>query len=463
MQARHVLIMGVGGYLALGVLAAWFYQERTIFLDPAFLLFSIASSGEFAIQANRFGSALTQFFPWLAVQLHLPIKWVMIIYSVGVVFYYFLCFYAVQRWLKNSNLALAVLLINTFIVSYTFWWMQIEFAQGIALAIVFLAFMTRERQWADYNPLEISTFFLLLITLLYFHPLIPFLLAYLLLFGLLDEKLKLPRKQFWTVTLLSAIILLFKNYVMPTAVYDDQASRGISNFKSLPSYINLQSNFNFLEYCQKDYYLLPLGLIACLVVLGMQRKWWKFVLLFGMFFAYLLLIHVAYPQGMPQFHIESFYLPLSVFVILPLIFDVLPLVKRTPLLLGGLGLILAIRIFHIGALHQPYTNRLMVQNKMLDKLEALNSKKIIMSEKEVPMDTLIMSWGSSFEFWLLSSLRNPDAPRSIVIDEDPARFDWTLSNNTAFFTEWGIYPYADLPKRYFNFTDIGYYQKGTLK
>jgi hypothetical protein len=86
-----------------------------------------------------------------------------------------------------------------------------------------------------------------------------------------------------------------------------------------------------------------------------------------------------------------------------------------------------------------------------------------MSEKEVPMDTLIMSWGSSFEFWLLSSLRNPDAPRSIVIDEDPARFDWTLSNNTAFFTEWGIYPYADLPKRYFNFTDIGYYQKGTLK
>jgi len=140
------LIFGLIGYLALGTLAAYFYQERTIFLDSSFILFSIASTGEFAVQANRFGSALTQFFPWLGVNLHLPIRAVMILYSVGIVLYYFLCFYAAFKWLKNSKLALSILLINTFMVSYTFWWMQIEFAQGIALSVVFLAFMTRERQ-----------------------------------------------------------------------------------------------------------------------------------------------------------------------------------------------------------------------------------------------------------------------------------------------------------------------------
>lgn len=463
MQARHVLILGLCGYLALGALAAYFFQERTVFLDPAFVIFSIASTGDFAIQASRFGSALTQFFPWAAVQLHLPIRWVMIIYSVGMVFFYFSCFYVVQRWFKNSNLALGLLLFNTFMVSYTFWWMQIEFAQGIALSLVFLAFMTRERQWADYNALEISAFFLILIALLYFHPLIPFLLVYLLLFARLDEKLRLPKKQFWTVAILSGIILLFKNYVMPLAAYDNQASQGIHNFKTLPSYLNIQSNYNFIQYCIKDYYLLPIGLLACIVVLAIQRKWLKLGLLVGMFFAYLLLVNVSYAQGMPQFHIESFYLPLSVFVILPLVFDVLPLIKKTPIVLGGLGVILALRIFHIAALHEPYSKRLAWQNQMLDKLEQQGAKKLIIGEKDVPMDTLIMSWGSSFEFWLLSSLRNPDAPRSIVIDEDPARFDWTLSNNTAFFTEWGIYPYADLPKHYFNFTDIGYYQKGKLE
>lgn len=463
MQARHVLILGLCGYLALGILAAYFFQERTIFLDPAFVLFSIASTGDFAIQANRFGSALTQFFPWLAVNLHLSIRWVMIFYSVGMVVYYFGCFYVVQRWFKNSKLALGMLLFNTLMVSYTFWWMQIEFAQGIALSLVFLAFMTRERQWADYNAVEISAFFLMLIALLYFHPLIPFLLAYLLLFATFDEQLRLPRKQLWTVAILSGIILFFKNYVMPIAAYDNQASQGINNFKTLPSYFNIQSNYNFIQYCLKDYYLLPLGLLACTVVLGMQRKWMKLALLLGAFFVYLLLINVSYAQGMPQFHIESFYLPLSVFVILPLVFDVLPLIKKTPVLLGVLGLVLVIRIFHIGALHEPYSKRLALQNEMLDKLEQRESKKIIISEKDVQMDTLIMSWGSSFEFWLLSSLRNPEAPRSIVIDEDPARFDWTLGNNTAFFTEWSIYPYADLPKRYFNFTDIGYYQKGKLE
>lgn len=463
MQAKHVLIFGLIGYLALGTLAAYFYQERTIFLDSSFILFSIASTGEFAVQANRFGSALTQFFPWLGVNLHLPIRAVMILYSVGIVLYYFLCFYAAFKWLKNSKLALSILLINTFMVSYTFWWMQIEFAQGIALSVVFLAFMTRERQWQDYTAVEISAFFLLLVTLLYFHPLMPFLLVYLLLFGLIDEQLKLPKKQLWTVAMLSGVILFFKNYVMTIAAYDDQADRGISNFSTLPNYFDIQSNYNFIEYCQKDYYLLPLGLLACLIVLSVQRKWKKLMLLAGMFFGYLLLVNVSYYQGMPQFHIESFYLPLSVFVILPLVFDVFPLIKKRPIMLTLLGLILCIRIIHIGSLHKPYSNRLVLQNKMLDKLEKLDSKKLVLDQKDVPLDTLIMSWGSSFEFWLLSSLRNPEAPRSIVIDEDPARFDWTMSNNSAFFTEWGIYNYADLPKRYFNFTDIGYYQKAKLE
>jgi hypothetical protein len=50
-----------------------------------------------------------------------------------------------------------------------------------------------------------------------------------------------------------------------------------------------------------------------------------------------------------------------------------------------------------------------------------------------------------------------------VIDEDPARFDWALGNNNTFFTEWGNYPYAELPKEYFNFTDIGFYQRTKLK
>jgi hypothetical protein len=463
MKARHILILGVVGYLVLGILAAYFYQERTIILDPSFLVFSIARTGNFAIQANRFGAVVTQIFPWLGVHLHLPMKWILFFYSVGVVFYYFTCFFVVFKWLKNANLALAVLLINTFMVSYTFWWMQIEFAQGIAMSMVFLAFMTQSRQWQDYNAIEISAFFLMLISLLYFHPLMPFLLVYLLVFGLLDEKLKLPWKQFWTVAILSAAILYFKNYVMVIAAYDDEADKGINNFYTLPSYWNIQSNRNFIEYLKKDYYLLPLGLLAGVIVYLLQRKWLKLLLLVGGFFSYLLLVNVSFQQGMPQFHIESFYLPLSVFVILPLVFDVFPLIKKEPISLSLLGVVLAVRITHIGLLHKPYSNRLALENRILDQVEQMDNKKLVLDQKDLPLDTLIMTWGSSYEFWLLSSIRNPDAPRSIVIDEDPARFDWALGSNNTFFTEWGNYPYAELPKEYFNFTDISFYQRTKLK
>ena len=150
-------------------------------------------------------------------------------------------------------------------------------------------------------------------------------------------------------------------------------------------------------------------------------------------------------------------------MLLPLLFDVLPLIKKQVIQTGLLALVLVIRLTHIGALHQPYSDRLALENRMLDRLETLESKKLILADQDVPMDTLMQSWGSAFEFWLLSSVRDPGNPRSVVIDEDPTRFDWARPNNAAFFTESGVYPYAELPKRYFNFRDTSYYQKGVLR
>ena len=79
------------------------------------------------------------------------------------------------------------------------------------------------------------------------------------------------------------------------------------------------------------------------------------------------------------------------------------------------------------------------------------------------MDTLLLSWGSSYEFMLLSSLQNPKDTRLITIDEEPARLVWAINKARTVITEWEIWDYEALPHRYFDPQDTSFYRIQTEK
>lgn len=460
MKQRTVLFIGTATYAVLVLFSMLYFKERTIFLDAAFHLFQIVRTGDFTIQANRFGAVVTQIFPLLSVKLNLPTKWVMLNYSVGVTLYYFIVFLICTKVFKSLQTGLAMVLFNTFIVTYTFYWMQIELAQGIALTILLFGFLLRDKSWTHYTALEIALFFILLITILYFHPLLLFVYLFLVLFFLIDQTIFINKKLLYTSLIITGAVYFFKTFIFKGAAYDDAfMGNAVHNFKEMfPNYFTIEANKNFIKYCLKDYYLLPIGLGIATIYYIRQRSFYKLALLLSFFFAYLLLVNVAAYNHMPQFHIESFYLPLSIFIIFPLIYDVFPAIKNQKILIGVLILVLMVRLAAIGLAHRANQARINWEAKVLEATKSLPNKKLLLSDADAPMDTLLMSWGSSYEFWLLSSLQN-EHPRSILIDEDPSRLDWALSNNKGMITEWGVFEYKDLPQRYFNFTDTTYYQK----
>jgi hypothetical protein len=265
-------------------------------------------------------------------------------------------------------------------------------------------------------------------------------------------------------SILTGAVYFFKTFLVDRASYDDAfMTAAIANFKSMfPNYWNIPANKNFIYYCLKDYYLLPIGLLIASVHYIRTRSFLKLALLLSFFFGYLLLINVASYNNIPQFHIESFYLPLSIFIIFPLVYDFFPTVKNQKILVGALVLAFAIRLVDIGLTHRPYSERISWQEQVLEETKTLPNKKLILSDAQVPMDKIMMSWGSSYEFWLLSSCNDPSNPRSVIIDENPSQFDWALGNNKALITEWGVFDYKDLPAKYFNFSDTTYYQKVDL-
>lgn len=132
-------------------------------------------------------------------------------------------------------------------------------------------------------------------------------------------------------------------------------------------------------------------------------------------------------------------------------------VRATGWMLAVLGAMIFLRIGHIYTTHRSWTERMAWERSFLKKTANLPRRKLILSEKQVPMDKLILSWGTPTEFLMLSALEHPDSARCIVVDEAPERFDSLLARPRLFLGEFRNYTFDELPARYFHITDTSAY------
>jgi hypothetical protein len=245
----QVFILGALAYSVLFFLSLVYYQERTIFADIAFHTFTILKTKTFFIQNNRFGAFFTQLFPLVAQSLHLPLKGVLMLYSTGFVVLYGAVFFLLHR-MKQYEMALVMLLFSTLIVAETFFWIQSELPQGIAFTLLTFGLILSKNQLSAFRPWQIALLFGMLLTVIWFHPMLLFVLGFLLVFFKNKIEINLLKSIFW----FCGLVIVFKNLVLPRAEYDMQAMGRAKNLRTLfPNYFNLQSNKDFLHWCLVDY------------------------------------------------------------------------------------------------------------------------------------------------------------------------------------------------------------------
>lgn len=460
-SARKTFLLGIVAYLLLGGLAAVFYLERTVFADIAFHTVMILKEKTFFVQNQRFVAAFTQAFPLAAQGLHLPFKGVLMAYSVGFVVYYGLIFVACTVWLRQWKMGLVMLLVSTLMVTDTFYWIQSELPQGLALLVLAFAMMLRYRTPEGFGGWQLGLLFALWFTIAFAHPMLAFPAFFILIFfwRKSPSRTAVHPKLVVASGVFVLLILLLKNKVLGPSTYDSEAMGRVENLKKLfPDYFNLVSNRNFLRWCLTDFYLLPISFLAIEIFYFWQKKWNKLLLFNVFFFGYLLLVNISIPNGYHRFYLENLYLPLSLFVAVPLVFDVLPRFGENGEWpkwgFAVLAVCLAVRLFNIGLAHRPWTARLDWERNFMRE----NPGKLLLPESKVPMDKLLLSWGSSFEFMLLSSLDNPSGTRMIAIEEDPNRHAHALNRPRTVITEWYLWDYDELPHRYFNPQDTSLYR-----
>lgn len=455
---RQTVLLGTAVYTALLVLAAVFYLERMAVLDMAFQTFQILRTGSLQIQSGRFGAAGTQFFAWAAQALDMPLKAVLYSYSLGHGLFYFLIFLGITLGLRQWKWALVLVLLSTLMTTHTFYWLS-EMPQGLAFLVLVLAWLDfkgeiKTVRWWEYPVLVAA-----LVTGFYFHPMVLYAMLFCALFFLLTQRRSMGNKALFLLTALIFLATAFVKYkILELDWYDAMSLERAKAYSALwPHWFDIQSNRDFLQWCLHDYYLIPL-LIAVNTGFYVWKKHWLKAVLAGLTpLGFVLLVNVPFYQGDNQFYLENLYLPLAVFTAVPLIFDVLPGIlpeKRIWIvvaLLSGLGLL------RIAMAHRSWSARVGWEQGVLEKTANLPNRKLILTEEQVPMDTLILSWGSAYEFLLLSALEHPDSARCLIIDEAAWRFDSLRNEPNLFLGEFRNYSFEALPKRYFNLQDSSGY------
>ncbi|MBP7821849.1 MAG: hypothetical protein KA010_02920, partial [Saprospiraceae bacterium] len=360
----------------------------------------------------------------------------------------------------SVRVGIILLLFNVMMITHTFYWTQSELPQGIALMLILVALIdyVNKRKEAEQTWWLFPISVLLLFVSSFTHPLliIPFTYIIFFLYVSNDDKVAKFRLLSYFFTFVGFFIL---KIVFFKTTYDSGAFGALKDVKSLlPQVLTLTSSKNFYLYLFKDYYFL--------LVLMLVNSWyyWKqksFVKLIGMWvfeLGFIALVNMTYAVGSEQFYLENQYLILQIFLLFPFVFDVLPSVSdyKLVILLSSIAVIGFLRIY---SAHGLYTQRLHWFEHKIQEFESRNVDKVLIPEAGVPKDTLLMTWGSCYEFWLLSTLEHNHS-MSVIVEEKQGEYDWALNSNKAFLSKWGLFDYKEMDPKYFIFKDtVSTYKK----
>jgi hypothetical protein len=439
----------------LALLALYFYQERMLFSDMAFQTFHILREGQVQVQSGRFGAIATQVFPWAAQWLGLPLRGVLVAYSLGHVLWPLALFLWVRYRLKRPDWALILALCTCFLTVHTFFWLS-EMPQGLVFLVALLAWADAQTRLSSLLWWQWLMWIAATVTAFYFHPMVlyaaVFALVWLLLYNQNDRG---KQGVFVTNLALFMAIWVVKYKILPLDWYDAQALERARIFAELwPNWLNIPSNRDFLRWCLSDYWALLPALLAVTAWLLYQRRWLLATWSIGFPFAFVLLVNVPFHTGDQQFYLENLYLPLALCAVLPLVrlaFDS----PRLPYVMALFALFFLVKIAQLYFAGQLWHTRL---TWLRTTLAEHAGPKMAIAESTLPKPLLRFTWGLPYETLLLSALNGPQQARTIVV-LSPNVSDSLLQRPDLLLGPFKHYPISELPQRYFQLPETSGYRE----
>jgi hypothetical protein len=437
--------------LALGVLAAVFWQERAWLLDVAYQTVLMLKDGTVQVQVHRFGAAVVQVLPLLGMKLGLPLATISLLYSLSFPLVFLLFWWLAVRGFRQPTMGLALALLYTGMAYDGFYWCTSELQQGLGFLLVFWAFVLRypllDKVW--------HWLFILpaLLALVFYHPLvfIPFLFIWIYL----GEGRWSGR--YLALGLLLVALVWAKGHFLPNWYDTSKMTTFRSNLEQFfPNYFTFPAYAKFVKHALLYWWGFPLLLMINTAWFAYTRRWGPLLLMWGFCLGFLVVNAIGSPDPAYRFYSEVNYWPLMVIVAVPFVLEVMPVYCARRWAWMGIALFFVARLAIISWHHQPYTARVAwLQDRLA---EAPAGDRFVMSENQAPMDTLLMSWGTPFETLLMSAATDPDAACTLLLTHEPERYAPDLQRGDVLLNTFRLIPLAGWAHPYWQLPPEGRYQ-----
>ena len=390
-------ISGLLYMVATFVMAIYYLQERTFYIDSGAQIFGMILSDNFDIFVNRYSMYVHQFLPMTAIWLGAPLVVVALLYSLATPIITLVCLYLCLYTFKNIEAAFAIIITGV-LSAFTFFHGISESMQLMPYAAVFYASLHSYLRKQSVAKFLFTTVVLLLTY--FIHPASVLLLGFAFLIVFLDKfkywKVLLPFVITLVVVFLGKTILTLTGVI---AAHDSGFFKQLlGNIKSLPHLFSFRLWMQFVERFFKLYALLfALGIIGLIVRL--RRKDYLHTALES---AAILLVFIITMLMYKDGDFEIGVIPFAFFVALFVRKELERLANSSVMYLTAL-----IPIVFIG-------NTVRAGSSMLSRSEFINTyinlaqdaegKKFYISPTPEELKNFDLQWGLAIESILRSSL-----------------------------------------------------------
>lgn len=443
------IITGHVFFWALILLSLIFSMERILFADCAFHLYQFINEKDFQVFNLRFIAVLTQVVPLWGVTSGWLLETLVKAYSLSFSVLYYIYFILVAHVIRDKAVAVAIILFQAIFVLHSFFWIQSEFPQGLMLLFfAYALFRKRGTLWS-------SVFAMLLIPVLFSHPMMLFPVIFLMLF---DMRLaNASGKYLYWAMILFAIALFILKSNLPFTAYEGSRISFRTVWRNLPGIFQSDTFVIFIKWLLRDYFMLLIGLLATVVFYLRKKLYGRCALLPAFFTGYAALVILSYPDiknDRLQFYFENLCLPLGFFLAIPLSFDIIMDHSFFNLKRLAVAGVCAVKIFLIVMISKSFTARLDYLANMIKSVEKFPGRKFVMPTSALDMDIIRLEWALPCETMLYSSLSDKANTVTITYSVDPQ--DARQKGVGNILEPFGIISQDKLNKAYFNVSGENY-------
>ena len=445
-----------GIFILLMIMSVVLFKER-MFADASYYLFHAINSQWFHVEHGRTVLALSQIFPIIGTWLHLPLKIVLVLGSLGHEFFYYGVFLICLYLLKDKRAALAVIAVHVIGQLSLYWSPMLEICYGAALSVLFYSIL-QSAKWKDDKWLIFMLFVQWFAMMS--HPenflLIAIGIVYHFLQNGIQKRIHLGVGIFTLVGVLIEV-LTFSDYEKGhTQLIGDEQKASAMNLLDmayLQDVIAIFTNFFF------D--LIGLFVIA-LIYMTRAKRWKEMILFIGSILLLIVIVNQAKTADEYSRYNESMYNPLVFIVVFFYVYEVVRFAKNY-LRSAFIALVLIISLFRLGWIYQhgePLRVRTAQLERLVDYAQTLEGSKYSINSKNIYYAT----WANPIESLFYSAIDGKEETVSLVTNSD-IEFEKNaqlLKPEMFIFRRFELEPLSFLNQQYFQLDSSDYVQLNSV-